>query len=248
MKILIEYYIERYYFLVFMIKKDIIFITACITSCVGASLETPFYSGIDTGDWGLPLIPRAHSYNATGPNIEFCRMFQTTSGPTTLSIQPMSSSGIGSEEISFKPQWSIFKGVAPHYFNEEKFTISIDADCNLEIIDNTGIKELKSKSNVSFHDPDMVSPDTMHLGFNRESPSKALRYNVTYSNGQGSDFAKSQNGTHQTGIILLLDDENINILKLFEINFCKTEEVFEVLKQLPFIQNTPLLLEQLKPI
>lgn len=230
-----------------MIKKDIIFIIACISSCMGSSLETPFYSEIELGDWGLPLIPRAHSYNAIDPNIEFCRMFPTMLGPTTLSIQPMSSSGIGAEEISFKPQWSIFKEVASH-FNKEKFTISINADCKLEIIDNTGIKELKFKSNVSFHDPDMVSPDTMHLGFNRESPSKALQYNVKYSNGQGSDFAKSQNGTHQTGILLLLDDKNMNILKLFEINFCKPEGVFEALKQLPFIQNTPLLLEQLKPI
>jgi len=214
---------------------------------MGSSLEASLNSEIKLGDWDLPLIPRAHSYNSTDPNIEFYKMFPTKLGPIILSIQPMSSSGIGTEEISFKPQWAIFKEVAPH-FNKGKFTISINVDCKLDIIDNTGIKELKFKSNVSFHDPDRISPDIMHLGFNRESTSKALRYNVKYSNGQGSNFAKSQNGIHQTGIILLLDNENMNILKLPKINFCKPEEILEALKQLPFIQNTPLLLEQLKPI
>lgn len=230
-----------------MIKEGIIFVMACVSSCCGASLETSFYSGIETGDWGIPLIPRAHSYNAIDPNIEFCRMFQTPFGSTILSIQPISSSGIDSEEISFKPQWSIFKEVAQH-FNKQKFTISINTDCKLEIIDNTGIKELKVKSNVCFHDPDRVSPDTMHLGFNKESTSKAILYNVIYSNGQGSNFAKTKNGTHQTGIILLLDNENMNVLNLFNINFCRLEGVFEILKQLPFVQNTPLLLGQLKLI
>lgn len=222
--------------------RNIIFVLVFAANfCVVSSAE--YESGIELGDWGIPLIPRAHSYNGLDPNIEFCRLISTPTRSFILSIQPMISSGVGSEEISFKPQWMIFKNVA-HHFDKDKFSVSIDADCHLKIMGNSTCQEMNFKGSVCFHDPHHVSPDSMHLGFKKESTSKAIEYDVTYSNGKGSEFAASRNGSHKHGIILLLDNTDMETIKSFGINPSNSnEEIYEILRQIPMI-NQNLLLRQ----
>ncbi len=153
----------------------------------------------------------------------------------------MISSGTTTQEISFKPQWTIFRDVAQH-FGKGKFSISIEADCHLKIMDKSTCQEMNFKGSVCFHDPDRVSPDSMHLGFKQSSTSKAIEYSVTYSNGKGSEFAISKNGTLYHGIILLLDNNDMSTIKSFGINSrMKNEEIYEILRQIPMIEQNPLL-------
>lgn len=141
-----------------------------------------------------PSFPRVHSYNGEFPPVEFSRTFRSSAGgPIIVSIQYMSSAGVGNEEIAFKPQWAIFDNDVIQKFDKIapppppnpkfklrikklrdaqqhpqyiQFSIGTTADCFLKINN----KPIRFKpQEVCFHEPHMASPDTMHLGFTKEA-------------------------------------------------------------------------------
>ena len=229
-----------------MIKK-LLCLLLNFTGSFGVVFSMEQKPEVEEGDWGIPLIPRAHSYNCLDSNIEFFRLLSTSSGNIILSIQPMISSGVDAEEISFKPQWTIFKDVSQHFYND-KFSISTVVDCDLKITDaeNTTKEFVFNKQCICFHDPDRVSPDIMHLGFNKESKSKLIEYIVTYSDGDGSEFAKLKNGTQQRGIILLLDKEDMSLIK--GINNTQTDNTLLAMLAQTSLGKNPKIFERIRNI
>ncbi len=175
---------------------------------------------VAVGDCGIPLIPLVHAYNTVDSRASiFHRVIPLPDNSYIIfSIQQLthtSSKLCGGGQVQFKPQWSIARGLPNGFWGgrANQFEIGIATDCDITIT-GIGSEETKgfsfSNQAVCFHNPGHVSPDIMPLGFDQICTlSKVIEYDVAYSNGNGSAFAKLKSGTRQKGIILLLNDEDM---------------------------------------
>lgn len=214
---------------VFMIKKLILSILAVVNFfTANAAIETWTPSSLNclpvaVGDFDAPLVPYAHCYHSPQIGLpRFSKVISTPSGYIIFSIQHLSDCSVDEDTgrkspIQFKPQWSIAKGLPNsfYYESDDKYDIGIQAHCNIRVIDSEKENETEFTGYFNFHNPEstgagLVSPDVMPLGFDGTSSlSKVIEYDVKYTTGQGSDFAKLKNGTCQKGFILLLNDEDM---------------------------------------
>ena len=212
-----------------MIKKLILSILVVVNFfATNAAIETWRPSSLNclpvaVGDFDAPLVPYAHCYHS--PQIDlprFSKVISTPSGYIIFSIQHLSDCSTREDTeqknpIQFKPQWSIARGLPDsfYYESDDKYDIGIQAHCNIRVIDSEKENEIEFTGYFNFHKPEstgtwLVSPDVMPLGFDGTSSlSKVIEYDVKYTTGQGSDFAKLKSGTCQKGIILLLNDEDM---------------------------------------